>query len=173
MIIPFKKGSNTLRLICKSQALMRFVKWISFNSCGIQISSFLTSRTYIRVIYVVYDGRLFILVFLTFLQSLTQLHDDPIQLWLWYGHQLHLVDLNVAHLWVKSPQSGITNQFWHSLSFKASSPYTSRIFLAALYISFTEIKKKNMTKMLVFTLHLKVDAKLTTVNVITRNLFVK
>ena len=30
-----------------------------------------------------------------------------------------------------------------------------------------------MTKMLVFTLHLKVDAKLTTVNEITRNLFVK
>ena len=30
-----------------------------------------------------------------------------------------------------------------------------------------------MTKMIVFTLHLKVDAKLTTVNEITRNLFVK
>ena len=30
-----------------------------------------------------------------------------------------------------------------------------------------------MTKMLVFTFHLKVDAKLTTVNEITRNLFVK
>ena len=30
-----------------------------------------------------------------------------------------------------------------------------------------------MTKMLVFTLDLKVDAKLTTVNKITRNLFVK
>ena len=30
-----------------------------------------------------------------------------------------------------------------------------------------------MTKMLIFTLHLKVDAKLTTVNEITRNLFVK
>ena len=30
-----------------------------------------------------------------------------------------------------------------------------------------------MTKMLVFTLHLKVDAKLTTVNEMKRNLFVK
>ena len=30
-----------------------------------------------------------------------------------------------------------------------------------------------MTKILVFTLHLKVDVKLTTVNEITRNLFVK
>ena len=30
-----------------------------------------------------------------------------------------------------------------------------------------------MTKMLVLTLHLKLDAKLTTVNEITRNLFVK
>ena len=30
-----------------------------------------------------------------------------------------------------------------------------------------------MTKMLVFTLYLKVDAKLTTANEITRNLFVK
>ena len=30
-----------------------------------------------------------------------------------------------------------------------------------------------MTKMLVFTLHLKVDAKLTTVNEITLNLFIK
>ena len=30
-----------------------------------------------------------------------------------------------------------------------------------------------MTKMLVFTLHLKVDAKLTTVKEITRNLFIK
>ena len=30
-----------------------------------------------------------------------------------------------------------------------------------------------MTKILVFTLHLKVDAKLTTLNEITRNLFVK
>ena len=39
----FKKGSNLLRLRCKSQALMRFVKWISSNSRGIQISSFLTS----------------------------------------------------------------------------------------------------------------------------------
>ena len=36
---------------------MHFVKWIFFNSCGIQISSFLT-----------------------FLQSLEQLHDDPIRL---------------------------------------------------------------------------------------------
>ena len=30
-----------------------------------------------------------------------------------------------------------------------------------------------MTKMLIFTLHLKIDAKLTTVNEITLNLFVK
>ena len=30
-----------------------------------------------------------------------------------------------------------------------------------------------MTKMVVFTLHLKVDAKVTTVNEITRSLFVK
>ena len=30
-----------------------------------------------------------------------------------------------------------------------------------------------MPKMLVFTLHLKIDAKLTTLNEITRNLFVK
>ena len=36
-----------------------------------------------------------------------------------------------------------------------------------------EIKKQNMTKMLVLTLHLKVDAKVKTVNEITRNLFVK
>ena len=36
-----------------------------------------------------------------------------------------------------------------------------------------EIKKQKMTKMLAFTLHLKVDAKLTTVNEITRTLFVK
>ena len=36
-----------------------------------------------------------------------------------------------------------------------------------------EIKKQNTTKMLVFTLHLKVDAELITVNEITRNLFVK
>ena len=30
----FQKGSNSLRLRCKSQAMMLFVKWISFNSCG-------------------------------------------------------------------------------------------------------------------------------------------
>ena len=36
-----------------------------------------------------------------------------------------------------------------------------------------EIKKQNMKKMLVFTLHPKVDAKLTTVNEMTLNLFVK
>ena len=40
-------------------------------------------------------------------------------------------------------------------------------------LSFTEIKKQNMTKMFVFTLHLKVNAKLTTVNEITRNFFGK
>ena len=34
------------------------------------------------------------------------------------------------------------------------------------------IKKQNMTKMLVFTLHLKVGAKLTNVNKIIRNSFV-
>ena len=39
--------------------------------------------------------------------------------------------------------------------------------------SFAEIRKQNMRKMLVFTLHLKVYAKLTTVNEITRNLFIK
>ena len=33
----FKKGSNSFHLRCKSQAFMRFVKWISFNSCKIQI----------------------------------------------------------------------------------------------------------------------------------------
>ena len=38
-----KKGLNSLHLRCKSQTLMRFVKLISFNSCGIRISSFLTS----------------------------------------------------------------------------------------------------------------------------------
>ena len=36
-----------------------------------------------------------------------------------------------------------------------------------------EIKKQNMTKMLVFTLQLKVDTKLTVVNEITRNLISK
>ena len=36
-----------------------------------------------------------------------------------------------------------------------------------------EIKQQNMTKMLVFTLHLNFDAKLTTVNEITGNLFEK
>ena len=36
---------------------------------------------------------------------------------------------------------------------------------------FAEIKKQNMTKMLVFTLHPKVDAKLTIVNEIKSNLF--
>ena len=40
-------------------------------------------------------------------------------------------------------------------------------------LSFTEMKKKNMMKILVFTLHFKVDAKRTIVNKITRNLFVK
>ena len=39
----FQKGSNSLRLRCNSQALMLFVKWISFNSCGIPISRFLTN----------------------------------------------------------------------------------------------------------------------------------
>ena len=29
-----------IELRCKSQALMRYVKWTSFNSCGIQISNF-------------------------------------------------------------------------------------------------------------------------------------
>ena len=40
VIILLKKESNSLRLRCKSQALMRFVEWISSNSYGIQISSF-------------------------------------------------------------------------------------------------------------------------------------
>ena len=102
VINRFKKGSNSLRLRCQSQALMRFIKWISFDSCGIQISSFLTSQD------VVYDGRLLILVYLTFLQSLIQLHEYPIRLWVSFGHhQLHLADLNVAHLWVKNSQNGM------------------------------------------------------------------
>ena len=34
--------------------------------------------------------------------------DDPIRLLLWFGHhQLHLADLNAAHLWIKNPQNGI------------------------------------------------------------------
>ena len=107
----------------------------------------------------IYDGRLLISIFLTFLQSLAQLHDDPIRLWLWFGHhQLHLTDLNVAHLWVENPQNGM---------------YQTNFLAACAVLSFTEIKKQNMTKMLIFTLHLKVDAKLTTVNENTGNLFVK
>ena len=82
----------------------------------------------------VYDGRLLILVFLTFLQSLEQLHDDPIWLWLWFGHhQLHLAALDVAHLWVKNPQNGIYPTNFNTLPFKASSRYTSRNFLAAFF----------------------------------------
>ena len=42
-LIGLKNGSNALHLRCKSQALMRFIKLIPFNSCGIQISSFLTN----------------------------------------------------------------------------------------------------------------------------------
>ena len=114
--ICFKKGSISLRLRWKSQALMRFVKWISFNSCGIQISSFSTSPR--RCIWrsIVEFG------IFKFLQSLAQLHDNSIPLWLWIGHQkLHFAELIVAHLWVKNSHTekesmllvyGTDSYFW-------------------------------------------------------------
>ena len=119
-------------------------------------------KKFLQFDHTLYDGRLLILVFLTFRQSLAQLHEVVIRLWLWFSHHhLHLADLNVAHLWVKNPQNGIYILI------------NINILIINIYISFTEIKKQNMMKMLVFTLYLKVDAKLITVNEITCNLFIK
>ena len=126
-----------------------------------------------KTLYMMVDY-LLILVFLTFLQPLTQLHDNPIRLWLWFGHhQLHLADLNVLHLWVKNPRHGIYQTNFDTVCLFLTIHITKLFSSLFCVLSFTETKKQNMTKMLVFRLHLKVNAKLITVNKITRNLLVK
>ena len=91
-----------------------------------------TSNSKFQMAHPVYGGRLLILIFLTLIQSLAQLHDDLIRLWLWFGHhQLHLAHLNVAHLWMKNPQNRIYQTNFDTLSLRATSPYTSHNFLAA------------------------------------------
>ena len=53
----------------------------------------------------IYDGRLLILVFLTFLQSLAQLHDDPIMAHLWVDVKLITVNEITRNLFVKQTKS--------------------------------------------------------------------
>ena len=99
VIIRLKKGSNSLRLRCKLQALMRFVKWISFNSSGIQILNFVTSQR--RCIWgSIVDFGIFNISSIS--RTVTW------QLWLLFGyHQIHLADLNVAHFWMRNLQNEI------------------------------------------------------------------
>ena len=99
----FQKGSIALRLKWVLQILIRCVGWISFNSCGTQISSFLTSLLVKK-----FDFQLLCVIHLTVLQFLAQLYDDSILLLLSLcHHQLQKVDQNVGHPSVRNLQNEI------------------------------------------------------------------
>ena len=171
MIIRFKKGSNSLRLRCKSQALMRFVKWISFNTCGIQISDFLTSTG--RYIWrTIVD---FGISNISLISRTVTWRSDSIMASIWSSPTSFGRPEHCSFLSEKSQERNLSNKFRHCLSFLRLPQHTHHVLLSSLccVCSFTEIKKQNMMEMFVFILHLKVDAKLTTVNEIAHNLFVK
>ena len=126
-MIRFKKESNLLRLRCKSQALMLFVKWISFNSCGIQISSFLTSPRRCMWRWIV-DLRIFNIYSIS--RKVT-----------WWSDSIMALNRSSSTSFgrpercsssrEKSPERNVSNQFRHCLSFKTSSSCTSYNCLAA------------------------------------------
>ena len=122
-----KKGSNSLRLRWKSQALMRFVKWISFNSCGIQISSFLTSPR--RCLWRSIDD--FDIFNISSISRTVTWRFDSIMALIWSSSTLFGLPELYSSLNEKFPERNLSNQFRHCLSFKASSRYTSRKFSAA------------------------------------------
>ena len=79
-------------------------KYIFFNSCGTQISSFLTSPRLVNW----NNFQLLRVIHLTVLQSLAQLHDDSIQLLLSLCyHQLQKVGQKVGHLSMRNLQNEI------------------------------------------------------------------
>ena len=73
----FKNESFSLRFSCISQAVNRFVKLISFNSCSTQVSfDFLPVQDVV--------SEWLILVYLTSVQFHVQLHDNRLKPW--YRH---------------------------------------------------------------------------------------
>ena len=97
----FQNGSIALRLKCVSQILICCVRWISFYSCGTQISSLLTSaRRSIWFSIVVW----YIYCFAISRTVIWRL----IRLWLSLcHHQLQKVEQNVGHRSVRNLQNEI------------------------------------------------------------------
>ena len=101
-------GTN---LRCKSQALMRFVKRISFNSCGIQISSFLTSPR--RCIWrSIVD---FVIFNISSISCTVTWRSDLIIALIWSSSPSFGRSERCSSLNEKSPERNLSNQFRHCL----------------------------------------------------------
>ena len=126
MIIRFKNGSNSLHLWCISQALIRFVKWTSFNSCGTQISSFFISP---RLFICLWTVDVVIFIFSSILCTVTLWCNSIKALILSSSTSLGRTERS-SSLSEKSSERNLIKQFRHCLSFKTLSPYKSHNFLA-------------------------------------------
>ena len=113
-----------------------FVKWNSFTSCWIQISSILMSpRGCIWQLIV--D---FVFFNISSISRTVSWRSDSIMALIWSSWTSFGRPELRSYLSEKFPKRNWSNQFRHCLSFKAFSPYTSRNFLAA-YATFFPLRK--------------------------------